>query len=146
MSIISFLGGIVGAVGKALGVVGSVIKVARPLVVALRPAVKEIDIAMDFLEDIATKAGTEADDFLDKNLPVINAIETVSARGVVFFGELNAIAVNLRKFSQEQTPNKITEGEAKILIGQFARLKDLGAAWGPELDDALAKMDAVEEG
>ncbi len=145
MSIFSVLGSIVGALGKVVGVVGSIISVAKPILENLRPAIKEVDVAMDWLEENATMVGEEADDFLDRNLPVINDLEMVSARGVVVFGEINQLTVELRRASQEVTPDTITEEEAAAFIERFRSIKEALGLWGPEVDKALASMAVAEK-
>jgi hypothetical protein len=69
----------------------------------------------------------------------------VSARGVVVFGEINQLAVELRVASQEVTPHTITEDEAAAFIERFRRIKEALGLWGPEVDKALASMEAAEK-
>ena len=145
MGLINVLGSIVSVFGKVIGVAGSVFKVARPLLEALRPAIGEVEVAMSWLEENAVKVGKGGDDFLDRNLQTILDLEMVSARGQVVFGKLNEIAVALRVASQEVTPDTIDEAEAARLIALFGEFKDILAAWGPELDTALASMKVAEE-
>ena len=144
MSIFDIFGKIVSLVGKVAGVVSVVVKIARPIVEALRPAVAEVDAALDWLEETAIKAGEEADDVLDRNMPTVNAIEEIAGRGVVVFAGLERVAVMCRQFSQEQTPDAITDDEAAALIAEIKATREALQAWGPALDKALEKMKEVE--
>jgi hypothetical protein len=144
MSVFSFLGSIVGVVGKVAGVVVNIFTEARPILEALRPAIEEVDIGMDWLEANAAVVGEEADDFLDRNLATINTLESVSARGVVFFGKLNELTVALRVASQESTPDTITDEEAANFIRLIGEMRDVKSAWGPDIDKALAQMDEAK--
>ena len=144
MSIGSILGAIVGVVGKVIGVVGSVIRVARPIVEAMRPMVDEVDAAMDWLEENAAIAGEESDDFLDRNMPIINDLEAVAARGQVVFGKIHELTVALRVASQDVTPDRITEEEAANLIRIFGEIKDSLGPWRGDLDKAIESMQVLD--
>lgn len=144
MSLWSFLGSIVGTVGKVIGVAASVFKVARPILEAIRPAIDEVDVALDWVEQNAAKVGAGADDFLDRNAQTIADLEAVSGRGVVVFGKLNELAVALRVASQEQTPDTITEDEAKRLVSLVGEIRDAIRGWRPELDAAIKSIKAAE--
>ena len=144
MGLIGILGAVVGVAGKVIGTAVSVFKIARPLLEALRPAIEEVDVALDWLEENATKVGEGADDFLDRNAKTIADLEAVSARGVVVFGKLHELAVALRVASQEQTPDRITEEEAARFLALIGELRDAIAGWRPEVDSALVSLKDAE--
>ena len=139
-----FLGQIVGVLGKVVGVAGAVLKIAKPIVYALRDAVPEVGRALGFIETALEAGAAEADDIIDRNMPSILALEKVSGRGVVVMQQLNLLAVDLRKFSQEQSPDTITEEEAAVLIARLKIVVEQVAEWGPELNDAALLIEATE--
>ena len=141
---LGFLGNIVGILGKVVGIAATVVRVAKPIVYALRDAIPEVGRALGFVEEALAAGAEEADEILDRNLPAIAALEMVSARGVVVMQELNLLAVDLRVFSQEQTPDRITEAEAAILLDRLKVVVQQVTDWGPELDKAAELMDEVE--
>ena len=141
----SVIGSVGGVIGKVIGVAGTVIAVAKPIVYALKDAIPEVGKALGFIQDKLEAGQVEADDFLDRNLPVINALEAVSARGVDVMDRLHTISVKLRVYSQEQTPDRITEDEAADLIQEFKALVALLNPWHEDLTaaaDLMAKMEA----
>jgi len=144
MSFFSVIGRIGSLVGKVSGIVSAVVKVAGPLLDALRPAVNEVDVALSWLEENAAEVGDGADEFLDRNLPTVNAIEEVAGRGVVVFSSLERVAVMCREFSQEQTPDTITAEEAEALVAEFKALRDNLRGWGPAMDKVAAMIEAAE--
>lgn len=139
-----FLGSIVSTVAKYATVAYSIIKAALPILKAMRPAVEEIDEVFSKIEEGIASGGVAADDFLDKNLPAIIALEHATGKGVVVMSQLNELASKLRIYSQEQTPDTITEEEGLDLINRIYELRSLLSGWKPELDDAIAKISAVD--
>ena len=144
MSILSFLGSIIGAIGKVAGVVGSIIRISKPILEHMRPMVDEIDAAMDWMEDNASVVGEEGDEFLDANMGTINDLEAVAARGQVVFGKIHELTVALRVASQENTPDRIDEAEAAEFIRLFGEIKDAIGPWRSDLDTAIESMGDVD--
>lgn len=140
----SFFGSLVGTVAKIATTAYTIIKTALPILEALRPAVDEIEEAFGFIEEKILTGGVAADDFLDRNIDTIVALERVSLKGVDVFTTFNDLAVKLRVYSQTQTPNTITEEEAVQLGLALYELRSLIGGWGPELDTAIEKMAAME--
>jgi hypothetical protein len=140
----SFFGSLVGTVAKVATTAFTIIKTALPILKALRPAVDEIDKAFGFIEEKILEGGVAADDFLDRNLPAVIALERVSLKGVEVFTQFNELAVKLRVYSQEETPDTITDEEAIQLGLDLYNLRSLLNGWGPELDKAIEKMADME--
>ena len=140
----SFFGSLVGTVAKIATTAYTIIKTALPILQALRPAVDEIDDAFGFIEEKILEGGVAADDFLDRNLGTIIALERVSLKGVEVFSQFNELAVKLRVFSQEETPDTINDEEAVQLGLDLYNLRSLLNGWGPELDSAIEKMSSME--
>lgn len=139
-----FLSKIISTVAKYATTAYSIIKTALPILEALRPAVQEVDEIFGKIEEGIAEGGVVADDFLDRNLPAIQALERVSGRGVEVFTQFNLLASKLEKFSQVETPDSITEEEAIELATDLYNLKQIFRGWGPELDSAIEKFAEIE--
>ncbi len=140
----SFFGSIIGTIGKIVTTAVTIFKTAKPILEALRPAVDEIDEGFAFIEGKIAEGGVVADDFLDRNLDTILAVEHATGKGVVVMGQLNGLCAKLRLFSQEQTPDTITPEEAEELGADILAMRSALTGWKVQLDDAIEKMNAVE--
>jgi hypothetical protein len=140
----SFFGSLISTIGKVVTTAVTIFKTAKPILEALRPAVDEIDEGFVFIEEQIASGGTVADDFLDRNLDTLIAVEHATGKGVVVLGQINALCAKLRLFSQDQTPDTITPEEAEELGNDILELRTVLAGWKPQLDAAIAKMNAVE--
>lgn len=138
-------GAIFSGIGKIANIAFGVIKTALPILRSLRPAVDEVDQAFEYIEQGIEKGGVVADDFIDRNMETIEILEHVSAKGQTVFGQINELAADLRIASQVNTPDTITPEEAEAIGRKIVALRSLLHGWGPELDEAVAKMAAVKE-
>lgn len=143
MSFITSLGNIVRVIGRVGSVAYGLLKTVIPVLESLRPAVDEIDTAFEFIEDKIAKGGIEADDFLDRNLGAIVAVENLSGKGIAVFQQMNTVAVQLRLASQEQTPDTITPEEAQQIGEAFLEFRTLFKSWGVEMDNAVPLLKAA---
>jgi hypothetical protein len=140
----SFFGSLIGTVSKIATTAYAIIKTALPILQALRPAVDEVDEAFKYVEAKIAGGGVAADDFLDRNIEAIKAIEHATGKGVVVMGQLNALAEKLYLFSQIETPDEITPEEAEELGKDMLELRSALNGWKPTIDDAVTKMTAME--
>jgi hypothetical protein len=129
MSFLKTLGSIFGT---AFGVVKTAVNIGKqllPFVSAARSVVPQVDQYLDQLEEKITEGGEAADDFLDRNLPTLQAMEG-------FYAELEAVGRTGREYvsyaihaSQSETPDTIDVGEAQelaiLLNAHRVALKDL---------------------
>jgi len=138
-------GAIVGAVSKVANVAKGILGAALPILKALRPAVDEVDVAFDYIETKIEQGGDAADDFLDKNIGAIVAVEEVSHRIESTGRQLGVICSKLRVYSQEQTPDTITEEEALDLGRAFMEFKTIITGLGPDVDTAIAQLESIED-
>lgn len=136
---------IIGAVSKVATTAYGIIKTALPILEALRPAVDEVDEAFVYIENQIAAGGVAADDFLDRNIDAIQKLESMSARGAVLFSQLNGIAAKLRIYSQEQTPDTITEEEAIALGEAFLQIRQTIKGWSAEVDEAIVALKSVHD-
>lgn len=140
----SIFGKIIGVVAKVATTAYSIIQTALPILRALRPAIDEVDRAFDYIEDKIADGGIAADDFLDKNIDTVQAIETWAGRGEAVMQRIGGLSAKLRIYSQEQTPDTITEGEAADLGEDLLELRKLIRSWGEETDQTIAKLEAMK--
>lgn len=138
-------GAIIGAIGKVASVAKGILTTALPFLKALRGSVAEVDVAFNYIETKISQGGDAADDFLDKNLEAVKTVEAVSHRGEATFRQMGVICSKLRVYSQEQTPDTITEEEALDLGREFFELKSTFAKLGPELEAAITELESMKD-
>lgn len=146
MSIFSVLSSIFG---KAYGVVKVAVNIGKqllPFVRAAREVVPQVDQYLDQLEAKIADGGEEADDFLDRNLPTLQAMEG-------FYAELEAVGRTGKAYvayaiqaSQTDTPDSLDPEEAQqlalLLNAHRVAVKDL--ATKVEESDLEAKLEAMK--
>ena len=138
-------GAIIGTIGKVANVAKGILVTALPFLKALRGSVAEVDVAFSYIETKIAQGGDAADDFLDNNLSAVVAVEGVSHRGEAAFRQMALICSKLRVYSQEQTPDTITEKEAMDLGQEFLRLREVFASLGPEIDVAVTELESMKD-
>lgn len=130
---------------KSIG--GTVLKVGHillPILHAFREASPEVDMALDTVEDVIEEGGEIADDFLDRNLPTIEAAHE-------FFVDLKTLAdsgVDLTAYiiraSQVETPNSITPSEAQRIGQLLIRMQETLPALIENSDGLMAKVEEMK--
>ena len=114
----SFLSSIGAILGKAVGVVKVALSIGAkllPFVRAAREVSPEVDRLLDDIEGRIAQGGAEADDFLDRNLATIEAMNG-------FYTELEQVARTGKAWtekallvSQTETPDTVDPSEAQDL-------------------------------
>jgi hypothetical protein len=118
--------------GTAFGVVKTAVGIGKQLLPFIRGAremIPQVDEYLDKFEEKVAEAGEDGDDFLDRNLPTLQAMEG-------FYTELEAVGRTGRDYtayailaSQSETPDTIEPGEAQELALKLnahrVALKDL---------------------
>lgn len=118
--------------GTAFGVVKTAVGIGKQLLPFIRGAremIPQVDVYLDQLEEKVAEGGEAADDFLDRNLPTLQAMEG-------FYGELEAVGRTGRAYvayaihaSQVETPDSLDPAEAQelalLLNAHRVALKDL---------------------
>lgn len=136
MSVFSVLKGIAGTALK----VG---RIALPIIRALRASSEEVDQVCDQVEDVIDGAGEAADDFFDRNMSKINALEEFAVEGQEALAELEGLCGDIRRASQVETPDMITPEEGKRIAARLPILKDRFKALvtkAAETEDLVTKM------
>ncbi len=133
--------GIIGTIlTKAAGIVSVVVSIGKqilPFIVAAREVVPAIDDALDKVEGVLEKGGTEADDFFDRNLPVLMDMREVFSDLQKFGAAGEEMVTEAINASQVDTPDVITPEEAKSIALKIDALRAAGVA--------LASMDGLEK-
>lgn len=144
--VFSKIGGVLGkvtsAIGRVAGVASVVLKIAKPLLESIAPSVPEVEKALDKIEAVVVKAGEEADDFFDRNLPVLMAVEEAAGRGEVAMRQLRELAVYCREASQVVTPDTIDAAERAEILACIKALVENVQAWEPA---QIAALQALAE-
>lgn len=123
MSVVSWIGGALRSVYGAVGVVVGIGKQMLPFVRAAREIVPDVDAVCDRLEAKLQDGGEDADAWLDKNLPALEALDN-------FFAELAEVAAAGRDvttstilYSQVETPEILEVSEGAALAVKINRLR-----------------------
>jgi len=146
MNFLKTLGSIFGTAFGAVKVALSIGKQLLPFVRAAREVSPQVDGYLDQIEEKLAEGGEAADDFLDRNLPTLEAMEG-------FYTELETFARTGRSYtsyailaSQSETPDTIDPAEAQELAlrvnAHRVALKDLVT----KIDetDLEAKLDGMK--
>ena len=145
MSVFSFLGKVLGTV---TGAVKSVLKIGAsvlPFVRAAREVSPEVDKVLDTLEAKIEAGGEELDDFLDRNLPTLEAMRGFAIEVQAWGAALQVLSETGIDVSQNPvSPNIVDPAEAKRLaeaVDAFrARSVDLATAASDDLEAGLKAM------
>lgn len=134
MSIFTTIGRVFSKVGGIAATVVGIGKQMLPFIRAARELSPDVDRIVDAIEANVLAGGTAADDWLDKNVEGVEALDG-------FFEELAAVAAAGRdvtqaalQFSMFDTPDTITPAEAEILVAKLALLRAKLAALGTRED------------
>lgn len=134
---LGFLGKIVGGAAKVFTVGRSIITAALPILKALRPAVDEVDEAFTYIEEKIAAGGEAADDFLDANIDLIEKIHGSLGDAVVYLLQAQVVTGKLITYSQEQSPDTITDAEAIDLGRELVKFRELAPAFRASSDAAM---------
>ena len=145
MGIFSTLGKILG---KVVGVVKTVVGIGAsvlPFVRAAREVSPEVDQILDTIEAKIEDGGEELDDFLDRNLPTLEAMRGFAIEVQAWGASLQVMAETAIDVSQgAESPDVVDVDEARQLalaIDAFrARSVDLATAASPELEAGLKEF------
>ena len=139
--------GIIGSVlTKAAGIVSVVVSVAKqvlPFITAAREVVPAIDNVLDKVDEALATGGAEADDFFDRNLPVLEDLKEVYHDMGEFAASGEAMMDYAIIASQVDTPDTITVEEAKtiaLLIDAHRKAAQKMATMGGDLEMKLAEL------
>jgi len=148
----SIFGTIIGAIGTAAkaisyvaGKIYSVGTVLLPIISAFRQVSPDVDRIVGKLEDVLEMGEAQADDLLDRNVDLLEDMESFGVDLQAAGAALKDVAETALLFSQEETPDEITPAEAAIL-GQ--KIQELGMALrdcfeANRLEDMEKKLQAM---
>jgi hypothetical protein len=129
----------ISKVAREIWRIGSLV---LPIVQAFRQTVPEIDAVFDKVDGAIDLAGSEADDFIDRNVEVLTAIEDYAGHMIDFAAELRTTVRFAKLAAGDDT---ITLAEAEVLGRHVLALKDAALAFAgdqtDELIDALAELE-----
>jgi cell division septum initiation protein DivIVA len=145
----NFLGSIGSIFAKAFGVVKVAVGIGvklLPFVKAAREMSPEVDAFLDNVEQRVQEGGEEADDFLDRNQPTLQAMQGFYAELAVVARTGEAWVAYALLVSQTETPDSVDPGEAKelalLINAHRVALQDL--ATKTEESDLEAKLLALK--
>jgi hypothetical protein len=128
-------------VAKAYGAVSFVVGIGKqmvPFVRAARELSPDLDRVVDRIEAQVTAGGDAADDWIDRNVEAVRALDNFFSELVVAGQAGREVTALALRFSQAETPDTITPRETETLVLAVAALRaalaDLGTA------DDLEKM------
>jgi hypothetical protein len=142
MSLIGTLGKILGTVVGVVKTVGRIGAAVLPFVRAAREISPDVDRICDTLEAQIDAGGEQLDDFLDRNLPTLEAMRGFAIEVQAWGASLQDMAETGIDVSQGAvSPETVDPAEAKRLalaIDIFrARSVDLATAANKDLEDGL---------
>ena len=130
---------------KASGIVSVIVSIGKqvlPFITAAREVVPAVDGVLDRVEEVMASGGAEADDFFDRNLPVLEDLREVF-QDLAEFGNAGADMMNEAIIaSQQDTPDEITIEEAKRIAVKIDILRHKGVklATFDDLEMKLAEL------
>jgi len=139
----NFFSGIVNTVTKVVTGVYGIIKIALPILKSMRPASNEVDEAFKYVEQKIASGGIAADDFLDRNLETIQAINTAAGHGIAYLRQLHIVTDKLIRYSQLETPDTLTPAEVEDLGREIVKFRELSAVQGEIVERAIALSEAA---